>query len=290
MCNCTTNTCTCSLAKAITKPLIVEFPALIKASIVGGKRILKVEASAATKDAEGDVILQKALLDSKDYFLETGHLDIDHYSELAKNPDFNFLGLGKSEQWIVGKPLEVEDLGNYRTGVKAEIFSNPTGKSNPSEFKYDWLWEQMNKAGSIWKASVYGYPGTDTEEGGCAEGTDGWVCATRYLVKSFKWCSLALTKNPINQGLIHPVRIISAKSFAAQLGYSKPIPRNEPLFNRSILRKSYFSHIASNCSETSNGKDLTVHTIRGHFIKCEHLPYPTADLYALALKELVSRS
>lgn len=285
---CNPENCPCK-SNSAPQPIIAEFPVLIKANIVKGQRVIDLEASATVKDAEGDVILQKALLDDKDHFLNEGHLDIDHYSELAKNPDFDFLGLGKSEQWIVGKPLEVKDLGNFRTGVKAFIFSNPNGKSNPKEFKYDWIWEQLAKAGEIWKASVYGFPGTDTQEGGCTEGTDGWVCATRYLVKSFRWCSLALTKNPINQGLKDQVRIISAKSFAAHLGNCLPIPKGTPIFNRSVIRKSYAGHISSNCPETSRGTDINVHTMRNHFIKCEHLPYYLADLYSLATKELLSR-
>ncbi|HWY36005.1 MAG TPA: hypothetical protein VNX68_15280 [Nitrosopumilaceae archaeon] len=288
MCECTTNTCTCK-AKIASEALIAEFPVLIKASIVKGQRTIDLEASATVKDAEGDVILQKALLEDKDHFISEGHLDIDHYSELAKNPDFDFLGLGKSEQWIIGKPLGVKDLGNYRTGVKAFIFSNPNGKSNPQEFKYDWIWEQLIKGGEVWKASVYGYPGPDTQEGGCVEGTDGWVCATRYLVKSFKWCSLALTKNPINQGLKDPVRVISAKSFAANIGNCLPIPKGTPIFNRNVIRKSYNMHMASNCPETSHGKDINVNTMRNHFMKCDHLPYYLADMYALATKELITR-
>ena len=90
MCGCTTDICSCK-SKISSEALIAEFPVLIKASIVKGQRTIDLEASATVKDAEGDVILQKALLDDKDHFIHEGHLDIDHYSELAKNPDFDFL-------------------------------------------------------------------------------------------------------------------------------------------------------------------------------------------------------
>ena len=59
-CGCTTNTCTCPTQKS--EALIIDFPVLIKASIVKGQRIIDLEASATVKDAEGDVIVQKALI------------------------------------------------------------------------------------------------------------------------------------------------------------------------------------------------------------------------------------
>src|SRR5579872_4633369 len=123
MCNGNKDSCSCGcvekpLVKA-SEPLIITFPALIKASNYKNDRIIDFEASAATSDAEGDVIEQGALLSSSDYFLQKGFIDIDHYAELGKNPAYFFLGIEDPESWIIGKPLEVKDLGNYRTGIKA---------------------------------------------------------------------------------------------------------------------------------------------------------------------------
>src|ERR1700723_62675 len=120
--------CNCSLSKAglQSEPLIIQMPVIIKAHVSkSGQRIIQFEASSATRDYEGDVIEQKALLNSADFFVKNGFLDVDHYCELGRNPDYSWLGIKDPESWIVGKPLEVYDLGNYRTGVKAVIKSNP---------------------------------------------------------------------------------------------------------------------------------------------------------------------
>lgn len=290
MCN-NENNCNCGCKVEFkSEALIVELPILIKASIQGGERIIDFEASATTCDYEGDVIEQKALLDSADYFVENGFIDQDHYCELGRNPSYYFLGIKDPDSWIIGEPLEVKDLGNYRTGVKARIHKSKSGEFEPTKYKHDWVWQQLQNESGVWKASVFGYPGPDTEEGGCTTGTDGLVCATRYLVKSFRWHSTALTRNPINKDLKRSVQIISAKAFAAKLGYIKPLPASDSMFNRDSLRKSFYTHIALDCPETSNGQDITVHSLRGHFFKCEGLSYSMADLHALATKELINRS
>lgn len=282
--------CGCSVAKKSEgEALIIQLPIIIKASMKGKERMIDFEASAATTDYEGDVISQEALLNSADYFLKNGFIDLDHYCELGRNPAYYYLGIKDPEEWIIGEPLEVNDLGNHRTGVKARIHSSKGGQFEPTKYKHDWVWQQIMNDADVWKASVFGYPGSDTEEGGCIQGTDGLVCASRYLVKSFRWHSTALTRNPINKDLKRSVQIISAKSFAAKLGYVKPMGLDQPVFGRDSLRKSFSTHMAINCPETNNGKDITVHTIRGHFYKCMNLSYTLADLYALATNELIRR-
>jgi hypothetical protein len=291
--------CNCKFAKSEMKPeaLIVQMPILIKAHLEkGGRRIITFEASSASKDYEGDVIEQGALLNSADYFIKNGFLDVDHYCELGRNPEYSWLGIKNPESWIVGKPLDVYDLGNYRTGVKAEIKSGPV--HDPLVNKYDWLWQQLHNEQGEWKASVFGYPGADTEEGGCTIGTDGHVCATRFLVKSFRWHSTALTRNPINKSLKHSVQIVTAKSFAKimnpKMGHIDvkpigPIARSEAQFTRTAIRKAFTNHIAVNCPETDSGKDICVDTLTKHFLKCENLSYFLADMYALATSELILR-
>jgi hypothetical protein len=285
-------TCGCGLSKANPEPIMIQFPSLIKASISNGKRIIEFEASCASTDSEGDVISQEALLNSADYFIENGFLDVDHYAELGSNPDYSWLGIKNPNSWKVGIPLEVMDLGNYRTGVKAQIKQHPQGLDDPLVNKYDWLWNKLKAEPNLWKASIFGYPGADTQEGGCIIGTDGTVCATRYLVKSFKWCSTALTRNPINKSLKHPV-VVMVKSFAAKMG-NVDLDLLQPLTDTNILyreqlRKSYFLHMLTNCPETENGQNLTTITMVKHFMKCEGISYYLADVYALATSELINR-
>lgn len=274
--------------------VIIQFPTLVKADIIKGKRIIEFEASCALRDFEGDVISQESLMGSADYFLSQGHIDLEHYSELGLLPQYSWLGIKDPSSWIIGKPLEVMDLGNYRTGIKAEIKQHPSGHSDPLVNKYDWVWQQLLNEQGLWKASVYGYPGSDTQEGGCILGTDGQVCATRYLIKSFRWHSTALTRNPINKGIKHPVTIIAAKSFVAKMGnvdkmMLQPTLNTNKVFYREALRKSYFGHMLTDCPETNKGQDVSVRTICGHFMKCEQLPYHLSDVYALATSELIKR-
>lgn len=283
--------CGCSYKK---EAVIVQFPILIKAHIASGKRILTLESSCTSLDSEGDVITQDALLKSAEYYLEEGHIDIEHYSELGKLPQYDWLGIRDPDSWIVGKPVEVIDLGNYRTGIKAEIYQSPDGKIDPFVNKYDWVWQKILNEPGMWKASVYGYPGNDTQDGGCVIGTDGQVCATRYLIKSFRWHSTALTRNPINKSLKYPVQIVTAKSFAAKLGnidkeLLNPMMNSHKIFYREGLRKSYFSHMLINCPETNAGRNVNVNSICNHFMKCENLPFYISDAYALATSELVKR-
>lgn len=294
MCNCSDkHNCLCDRLIKFQDGIMIQFPSLIKASMIGDRRIIEFEASCASKDMEGDVITQDALLKSADYFLRQGMIDVDHYCELGRNPAYSWLGIKDPESWIVGKPLEVKDLGNYRTGVKAEIKQHPQGINDPLKYKYDWIWTKIKNEPGLFYASVFGYPGIDTEEGGCTIGTDGRVCATRYLVKSFQWCSTALTRNPINKSLQHPVKIIMAKAFAAKMGNMeldilRPLEANK-VFYRDQLRKSYFVHMLTECPETEKGDNVTTTTMINHFMKCEQIDYYLADVYALATLELINR-
>jgi hypothetical protein len=268
--------------------VVISFPALIKGSIYKGKRIIEFEASNETSDQEGDVILQSALLDAAPAFIEKGHIDIDHYSELGKNPAFHYLGITNPDDWIIGTPLEVKDLGKGCTGVKAEIFQQANGKYDPEHYKYDAFWKSLQSKPVVkYYASVYGFPGADTEEKACAIGASGKeVCATRYLVKSFDWRSTAVTRNPINDSIKSTVRIITAKAFAAKM---KPVSKIETCFSREAIYKSINAHLSKSCPSTDNGSRLSVYTLRDHYINCKNQTYNMADMYALATMELLRR-
>jgi hypothetical protein len=93
-----------------------DLPVLIKARTDGDRRLVEVEASNEEKDSEKDIIKQFALLDSAASFVATGHLDIDHYSEIGER-----LGMANPTDYIVGVPTEMKDLGKGRTGVLGEL-------------------------------------------------------------------------------------------------------------------------------------------------------------------------
>src|SRR5690242_6874067 len=96
--------------------LCIDIPVLIKAKTDGDRRLVEVEASNEAVDSEGDIIKQSALLGGASAFVATGHLDIDHYSEIGER-----LGIANPTDYIVGVPVEVKDLGKGRTGVLGEL-------------------------------------------------------------------------------------------------------------------------------------------------------------------------
>ena len=269
--------------KSLNEPLIVAFPAIIKASVSkSGNRIVEVEASCERVDLEGDLILQKALLDSASNFLNNGHLDIDHKSE---PPVAHRLGIWNPEHYIVGKPLEVKDGGNGRTFVKGEIARASDGSFDPEHRMYDFLWDSLNRTPPIdWYASVYGMPDRnkiiDCRQSACDKG------ATRYVIEGMSWKSLAFTKNPVNNSLKGKATVMTAKSWLAhmkgdpfpegQANLSAAYPAMEPFSASDIMAKG---HECPACGRVLS-KAPSVSAWRRHLISCSNVHPDTADLFS----------
>jgi hypothetical protein len=83
--------------------LCIDLSVIIKARTDGDRRLVEVEASNEEKDSEKDIIKQAALLDDAASFVSTGHLDIDHYSEIGER-----LGIANPTDYIIGVPVEVK--------------------------------------------------------------------------------------------------------------------------------------------------------------------------------------
>jgi hypothetical protein len=277
----------------ITKnPVIIQFPALIKASTEGERRLVKVEASSEAVDAEGDVILQKALMDSAPDFIKNGHLDLEHFSEIGAR-----IGIVNPSSYIVGRPTEVVDLGNGRTGVTGEIMRSQDGSFSPDRYKYDEFWQSMQSEPPVkWRASIYGFPKAgmtvDCSQESCGGG------ATRYLVKGIDWRSLAFTRNPVNTDLKGYAKIVTAKAFIEFLKGASPLMPgtlglNEGMagmapamslampFNLDGAVGQYHRHMKGDCPFTKG-----VNSVKGfhdHFSLCCGAPADQAALFAHAL-------
>ncbi len=189
-----------------TSEYIVDIPAIVKAhKTENGARKISFEASNETVDSEGDVILQKALLESANTFLK-GFVDFDHLGEIGARYSLN------PQDYIVGRPTRVFDMGNKRTGVEAELF-----KGHP---KADEIWEDLTKGrGEPWRESIYGFPHPD---GGLvdirkSQDIENPYGATRFLVNRLVWKSIALTQVPVNFSITGNARIIKSSSFFARL-------------------------------------------------------------------------
>ncbi len=200
----------------IMKAVIIELPMLIKASTQDGRRIVELEASNEGVDLEGDKIAQSALMKSRESFLRSGHLDIEHYSEIGDRLD---PPIPNPASYIVGRPIDVVDLGNGRTGVVGEIAKSADGSYRPDLYKYDMLWESLNRVPPVkWLASIYGYPipeeVIDCSTTTCNNG------AKRYYVTGIDWRSLAFCKNPMNNHIVGAARVVSRKSFTDAISRS----------------------------------------------------------------------
>lgn len=262
--------------------LCIELPALVKAREVGGRRIVEVEASNEAIDSEGDKILQSALLNSAKSFVKSGHLDIDHLSEIGDR-----LGLADPGEFIVGKPLEVKDLGDGRTGVVGELFNDRR--------QADSLWASLTAEPPVlWRASIYGFP-LPNQVIDCrvskAEDANG---ATRFLVKGLHWKSLAFTKHPINDAITGNARVITAKSFIElakarihqpNTSIIKPLDYILSPCNPEELAGHYFYHIkAGKCPHVA----CKSKAFQAHFEYCCGDTAGEASVKSLALVELLN--
>ncbi|MDE3023211.1 MAG: hypothetical protein KGI54_15405 [Pseudomonadota bacterium] len=301
---------------------VIEIPAIIKSyTDKDGSRKIRLEASNSQKDSEGDVILQKALLDSVESFL-SGNLDLDHLSEIGHR-----YGIANPQQYIVGRPLAVYDMGEGRTGVEAELY-----KGNPHADK---IWEGLNQnPPQPWRASIYGFP----LDGGLIDISKGYTGetygATRYLVTKLFWKSLALTLHPVNDKIQETAHIVKSEVFMKSridevlksLGIAKTsefslptiavspgglygpkeLPQDEgereentadskpqvrkttPMYHAPRNRVEllgHYNHIAAGKSEyAGEGKGgNSVASFRDHFMHTCGLDYHSADIYGLAL-------
>jgi hypothetical protein len=283
--------------------LVIEIPAIIKAkTLEDGRRIVEVEASNESVDLEGDVILQQALLDAGPNFVKSGHLDIDHISEIGHR-----YGISNPSSFIVGTPLAVNDLGNGRTGVRGEIMRSKDGIVDAKAHKYDELWESLNSEPQVrWRASIYGFP-TASGVIDCSKATSGVETygATRWLVKSINWRSLAFTRNPINDEITGSARVVTEKAFfeimkarieKSDYEYNLSPPLASPIKymlsprNREEIIGHWHGHIQKGLCPCAGGDmGSSVFSFRNHFQTCCAEPEWTADVLALALMQLLKR-
>lgn len=301
---------------------VIDIPLIVKAGpiLANGDRHISFECSNEIPDSEGDVILQKALLDSAESFVRSGAIDLDHISEIGQR-----YGLNPAE-YVVGRPTRVFDLGGNRTGVEAVLL-----KGNPHADK---IWEELTaEPPVIYKASIYGFPkpGNEGIINVQTQPYENNYGASRYVVKAITWKSLALTKSPVNTSIKHPVKILKsiplfmkaneeylAKTyggFAEQanidvgpmisnggttlnpMGFpANKVPTDNvapngflhPPRNRVESLGHFTHHIQKgHCPHTALAKANSVYSFREHFKHCCGLDADSADLQALALMYLL---
>ena len=140
-----------------------------------GNFIFEVEASNENLDLQGQVVLQRALLASKEHFLSNGVISYDH---LHKRRDANGQAISDPSM-VIGEPIEVRAEGT-KTIVKGKLYHT---KDAAQELI------KMLKAGSTRvKASVGGiFPKIVKDAKSGIE-----------KITSVLWNDLALTVSPVN--------------------------------------------------------------------------------------------
>lgn len=270
--------------------LIISLPGtIVKArQDKSGRRLVEVEASNEAMDGEGDIIYQKALLDSADSFIKNGHCDIDHMSELGPR-----LGVMNPNSYIVGRPIEVKALENGRTFVVAEIQKGVT--YDPARNRFDDFWDSLQREPPVqWRASIYGFPKegqiNDCRELLCKSG------ATRYEISGLDWKSMAFTKSPMNRALEGYAKVVTAKAMIEAImkgeeampgvDLAGPVPGTAPRHlaprNMHDAIGQYHEHIAKDCPFSGGSMDNRA-MFKSHFEGCCGMDSNMADVFAHAL-------
>jgi hypothetical protein len=274
----------------VSEAVCIHLNAVVKArkEDSSGKRIVEVQCSSEDVDAEGDVVLQKALLDSAPSFIRTGHLDIDHLSEIGSR-----VGIRDPDSYIVGRPIEVNDLGGKKTGLVGEIMRSADGMFSTEKNRFDAFWKSLQSDPPVqWSASIYGFPNDveDCTEKSCSTG------ATRYVIKSLDWRSTAFTRNPINQSLSGYAKVVTAKAmidaihkdglpaFAMGDGLS-PFALSCPMNMDHVWGQ--FQRHGKACPHMKNGNSVLAFT--NHFKGCCGASGEQAEILAHALMYSILR-
>jgi len=145
----------------------VRLPYIFKAGEENGKRVVYIEASNESVDAEGDVVMQQALLASRDHFLTNGVLSYDHLHKLEKDP-----------KYIVGEPLDVKFTDEGHTYVKG------------------WLYDENEYADSLYKLIRAGSTKVRASIGGQVMDRRG------DAITDVQWDEVAFTIKPVNDSLV----------------------------------------------------------------------------------------
>lgn len=188
-----------------TVPDFVSFGGLLKASPTtdGDERILFLEASNEGVDYQDEVVLQKALKDSADYYLRHGNIDLSHFSLLGPKqgiPDFM--------SYEIGKPIEVKVDGKS-TFVKAQLYRG----ESPMAKNANMVWDSITKQSppSRWYPSVGGAVLAKSVK------FDPDTRRKVAVIEKVRWNNIALDRCPVNRS-VPEVSTAPVGVFAKSLG------------------------------------------------------------------------
>lgn len=168
-----------------------------------GHRYIYFEASNEDVDHQNEVILQKALSDSSDYYLRHGNIDLSHYTILGPKS-----GIPNYMEYEIGKPLAVQVNGK-RTFVKAELYRGDSPMARNANIVWDSLTKQM--PASTWYPSVGGSVLSKSVK------IDPVTKEKVAVIDRVRWNNTALDRCPVNK-TVPTVSTAPVGTFAKSLG------------------------------------------------------------------------
>lgn len=176
-----------------------------------GQRVVYCEASNETVDAQGEVVLQKALSDSFEYMLARGNLDIDHYTMVGAKS-----GIPDYLTYEIGRPTDIR-FRDHKTFVKGIIYS---GDGKMAE-KANMFWESLTKINppKQWYPSVGGSVQSSEVD------IDPLTKSRQRKITKVRWSNIGFSQQPVNQTVssVSTVPIdVFAKSWAVD-GFFKTL-------------------------------------------------------------------
>lgn len=168
-------------------PQYLSIGAMLKATPhqEGGRRLIYIEASNEALDQQNEVVMQKALRESADWYLKYGNLDIDHFTLIGAKA-----GIPDYTMYEIGRPIDVKFEGS-KTLVKGEIYSG----SGPAAERANQFWSSLTEINppANWFPSVGGAVLEKAIE------IDPGTKMRKAMVKKVRWSNIGFSKTPVNQ-------------------------------------------------------------------------------------------
>lgn len=168
-------------------PDYLSIGAMLKATPVedGGRRFIYIEASNEALDQQNEVVMQKALKDSSDWYLKYGNLDIDHLTQVGAKA-----GIPNYGSYEIGQPLEVA-FNEGKTFVKGEILKG----TGPVAREANQFWSSLTERNppAKWYPSVGGSVLEKAIE------IDPKSKLRKAFIRRVRWNNIGFSKTPVNQ-------------------------------------------------------------------------------------------
>lgn len=201
----------------------------------GGERILYMEASNEDVDHQNEVVLQKALEDSAEYFLRHGNIDLSHYTLLGPKA-----GIPNHLEYEIGKPIDVSVQGG-RTFVKAELYRGESAMARNANMVWDSLTAQSPPA--RWYPSVGGAVLAKSVQ------IDPVTQSRVAVVEKVRWSNIGLDHLPVNR-TVPEISTIPVGTFAKSL-------------NGFVLSKNLTAGYGTDSAQLTGGGALRVQSLHG---------------------------